>query len=179
MEKEWRFLDKKGREILIRPACPEDAEGILNSLVSVAQERSFILTEKVGRTVEEERKFIAELDHQHNLFLVAIHQGQVIGGLGAMQAGGGKHPKLQHVLEIGLHLIKDFREAGIGSQLLAYAIKWAQEQGFGKLNAQIFTTNRRSINLFAKMGFVEEGRRHRQYRIGAEYIDEVLMGLLL
>ncbi|AVX20725.1 MULTISPECIES: GNAT family N-acetyltransferase [Carboxydocella] len=179
MEREWRFIDQKGREIWLRPARPEDAEGILSSIASVARERSFILTENVGRTVEEEAKYIANLDTQHNLLLVALHEDKVIGGLGASQAGGGKYPKLQHVLEIGLHLVKDYREAGIGSQMLAYAIEWAKEKGFGKLTAQIFTTNRRSIHLFEKHGFQEEGRRKRQYRIGSEYIDEVMMGLLL
>jgi RimJ/RimL family protein N-acetyltransferase len=58
-------------------------------------------------------------------------------------------------------------------------VDWAQEHGFKKLSADIFTYNQRSLHLFSKAGFSEECVRRKQVRIGREYIDEVCMAKLL
>ncbi|MCL4442261.1 MAG: GNAT family N-acetyltransferase, partial [Firmicutes bacterium] len=95
------------------------------------------------------------------------------------QAEGGGNPQTAHVLDIGLHLIKTYRGLGVGSRMLQYAVEWAGERGFKKLEASIFTLNQRSLGLFSRAGFNEEGTRRKQYRIGNEYIDEVITGKVL
>lgn len=179
METVVKFICQNGQEVTLRPAVPEDAHQIIDTINSVAQERSYILTDKFKKSEIEEREYIANLNTEKNLLLVAEVDGQVIGGLGAHQASGGRHFKTAHVCEIGLHLIKPYRERGIGSKMLEYAIEWAKAKGYKKLDACIFTSNKRSLNLFRKFGFVVEGKRMKQFRIGNEYIDEVIMGKIL
>ena len=101
------------------------------------------------------------------------------GCLAALQADAGLREQTSHILHVGLHLREAYRGLGIGSEMLAYADIWARERGFKKLEASIFTTNKRSLDLFIKAGFVEEGIRRQSVRVGKEYIGEVLMGKVL
>jgi RimJ/RimL family protein N-acetyltransferase len=179
MELVTQFICQNGQEITLRPAVPEDASEIIETINSVALERSYILTEQFKKTELEEKQYIAEMDTTKNLLLVAVADGKVIGGLGAHQASSGRHFKNAHVCEIGLHLIKPYREQGIGAKMLEYALEWARDYGYKKLDACIFTSNKRSLYLFRKFGFVVEGKRAKQFRIGNEYIDEVIMGKIL
>lgn len=179
METEIKFICQNGQEVTLRPAVPEDACQIIETINSVAMERSYILTDQFKKTEQDEREYIVGLDTDKNLLLVAQVDGRVVGGLGAHQASGGRHFKTAHVCEIGLHLIKPYREQGIGSKMLEYAIEWAKTHGYKKLDACIFTSNKRSLNLFRKFGFAVEGKRAKQFRIGNEYIDEVIMGKIV
>jgi RimJ/RimL family protein N-acetyltransferase len=47
------------------------------------------------------------------------------------------------------------------------------------LEASIFTGNKRSLHLFNRAGFTEEGVRKLRVRVGNDYLDEVLVGKIL
>lgn len=179
MEEVRKYLARSGEEITIRPAEPEDSCEIIDTIRSNALERSYVLMEQYGRNVASERAYISELDRRKNLLIVAAAGVEVVGCLAALQADEGSREETAHILHVGLHLKEIYRGVGIGSQMLGYAIEWAQEAGFKKLEASIFTTNKRSLKLFSKAGFTEEGVRQKRIRIGREYIDEVLMGKVL
>ena len=60
------------------------------------------------------------------------------------------------------------------------AIGLAREQGLHKLSLEVFAHNTAAIALYRKCGFVEEGRRTRQYRrASGELWDSIVMGLAL
>ncbi len=179
MQKEKKFTAKNGIEILIRPANPDDSCAILNTVRSNAMERSYVLMEQYGKNVDAEKEYISGLDPKGNLLVVATAEGVAVGCLAALQADAGMRPETRHILHIGLHLSEPFRGQGIGHRLLEYAIEWAAANGFKKLEANIFTTNRRSLSLFSKAGFVEEGVRKNSIRIGSNFVNEVLMGKML
>lgn len=170
---------KKGDEITIRPAGPEDSCEIIDTIRSSAKERSYVLMEQYGLEIASEIKYISDLDRLHNLLIVASIGVEVVGCLAALQADGGKRAEKAHILNVGLHIREAYRGMGIGSLMLAYAIDWARETGFKKMEASIFTTNKRSIKLFSNAGFTQEGVRGHGIRIGAEYVDQVLMGKIL
>jgi L-amino acid N-acyltransferase YncA len=142
-------------------------------------ERSYVLMEHYGKDVEAEREYISGLDSAKNLLIVAATGEEVVGCLAALQADGGRRPETTHILHVGLHLREAYRGLGIGRYLLDYAINWAVEKGFKKLEANIFTTNKHSLGLFTKAGFAEEGVRKNRIQVGRELINEVLMGKLL
>ena len=82
--------------------------------------------------------------------------------------------------EIGMAVARDWRGRGVGSALLAAAIKWARERGLHKLGLGVFAHNTAAIGLYLKFGFVEEGRRIKHYRrANGDLWDSVEMGLLL
>jgi L-amino acid N-acyltransferase YncA len=179
MDKVKRATAKNGLEITIRPATPDDSCAIINTVRSNAVERSYVLMEQYGKDPESEREYIGELDAKKNLLIVAETGSAVVGCLAALQADAGKRPETSHILHVGLHLLEAFRGLGIGRTLLDYSIEWAREAGFKKLEANIFTTNKRSLSMFQKAGFQEEGVRQNRIRIGTDFINEVLMGKIL
>jgi L-amino acid N-acyltransferase YncA len=169
------FLARNGEEIIIRPAEPADSDQLADALRSSSSERSYVLMEQYGKDSDAAEKYISEIDRQKNMLFVATAAGKVVGGLAALQADGGKRPHSAHILNVGLHLIENYRGLGIGTRMLEHIIEWARDHGYRKLSANIFTTNKRSLHLFAKAGFSEECIRKKQIRIGREFIDEICM----
>jgi len=105
--------------------------------------------------------------------LVAVAGGVVVGSVhvDASRHGFG---------EIGMAVAREWRGRGVGSALLAAAIEWARERGLHKLSLSVFAHNTAAIGLYRKLGFVEEGRRVKQYRRSSgELWDAIEMGLLL
>ena len=179
MQETWKFSAKNGEEIMLRPAMPEDAADIVHTVKSASPERSYVLMEQYGKDPVSEKEYISGLDRQKNLLLVALSGKTVVGSLEGLQADGGQRPQTAHILKIGLHLTEAYRGLGIGSEMLRYATEWSGERGFKKMEASIFTTNKRSLHLFGRAGFDEECKRRKQFRVGNEFIDEVCMGKLL
>ena len=179
METERKFKAKNGQEMTIRPAQTGDSCAIIDTVRSNANERSYVLMEHYGKDVDSEKEYISELDGTKNLLIVAETDGEVVGCLAALQADGGKRPETTHLIHLGLHLREAFRGLGIGTHLLDYAVTWAVEKGYKKLEANIFTTNKHSLGMFTKAGFAEEGVRKNRIQVGRELINEVLMGKVL
>jgi RimJ/RimL family protein N-acetyltransferase len=173
------FKTKNGEEITIRTAGCEDASRLIDVIKTNAPERSYILMEHYGKSPAAVQEYICGMDFTRNLLLVAVAEDEVVGALSAVQMDQGKRPQTEHILKIGLHLAPAYRGLGIGSEMLNYSVAWARERGFKKLEANIFTTNKRSLHVFERAGFVSEGTRLKRIRIGKEYIDEVLMGKIL
>ena len=171
------FSHRNGEEITLRPAEPDDAESIIKALKSFAPERSYVLMEQFAKGVDAEREYISKLSRNNNLLLVgAAGDNLIIGILEAIQSDGGQRPETAHVLNIGLHLIEEFRGLGIGSRMLKYTEEWAREHEFRELETSVFTTNKRSLNLFRKAGFLNECTKVKRIRIGNEFVDEVSIG---
>lgn len=174
-----KFMAKNGETVTLRLAGCQDAEEIISVIKTNAPDRSYVLMEHYGTKSESVKKYICSMDFEKNLLIVAATDRAVVGALSGIQMDRGKSPQTAHILNIGLHIIPAYRGLGIGSQMLVYAINWAIERRFKKLEANIFTTNKKSLHLFERAGFIEEGMRHKRIRIGNQYIDEVLLGKIL
>jgi ribosomal protein S18 acetylase RimI-like enzyme len=82
--------------------------------------------------------------------------------------------------EIGMAVTREWRGRGVGSALMVAAIEWAREQGLHKLSLSVWPHNAAAIALYRKCGFVEEGRRIKQFRRQSGELWDILdMGLLL
>ncbi len=173
------FPANNGENITLRLAGCRDAEEIISVIRTNAPDRSYVLMEHYGTRAETVKQYICSMDLEKNLLIVAATDRAVVGALSGIQMDSGKRPETSHILLIGLHMIQEYRGKGIGSKMLSFAVDWATKRGFKKLEADIFTTNRRSLHLFERAGFVEEGTRQKRIRIGKQYIDEVLMGKIL
>jgi len=179
MDQVKTFKAKNGEEIILRPGECDDSCGILDTIRSTALEHSYILMDHYGKKIESEKQYISGLDRSKNLFMVAVAGDNVVGCLAALQADAGQLESTAHILHVGLHLRESYRGLGMGSEMLAYAEAWALERGFKKLEASIFTGNKRSLHLFNRAGFAEEGVRKIRVRVDNNYLDEVLVGKIL
>lgn len=160
-------------KVVFRPARPDDAPAIIAAVRSSAEERSYVLMEVYGKDAAAQRDYIARLDPLHNLFLVATVGDEVVGILALLDAP--LCASTSCALAVGLHLLQRWRGRGIGSAMLRYALRWAKEHGYQRLEADIFTTNQRSLHLFSKAGFREEACRRRAVMVGSQQINEVIL----
>jgi ribosomal protein S18 acetylase RimI-like enzyme len=153
--------------IEVRPARDEDRVPLALIFAAVAEERDGIATEPPVDV--EERAKSWDLDGM----LVAVAGEEVVGSLHVDRSKHGFG-------EIGMAIARDWRGRGVGSQLLAVAIDRAREQGLHKLSLSVWPHNAAAIALYRKFGFVEEGRRVKQFRrANGELWDVLDMGLLL
>jgi RimJ/RimL family protein N-acetyltransferase len=151
----------------IRPGRDEDRIPLALVFAAVAEERDGIGTEPPVDV--DARAASWTLDGT----IVAVAGGEVIGSIhvDASRHGFG---------EIGMAIAREWRGRGVGSALMAAAIEWARERGLHKLSLGVFAHNAAGIALYRKFGFVEEGRRIKQYRRqSGELWDSLEMGLLL
>lgn len=151
----------------VRPALDDDRMSMAVMFAAVAEERDGIATEP---PVDVEARAAAwALDGT----FVAVAGTDVVGSihLDASRHGFG---------ELGMAVAREWRGRGVGSALMAAGIDWAQGRGLHKLCLSVFAHNDAGIALYRKFGFVEEGRRVKQYRRrSGELWDTIEMGLLL
>jgi len=151
----------------IRPARDDDRLQLALQFAAVAEERDGIATEPPVDV--EARAASWTIDGT----LVAVAGAEIIGSLVL-------EPSRHGFGEIGMAVAREWRGRGVGSALLAAAIEWARDRGLHKLSLGVFAHNTAAIELYRKFGFVEEGRRIKQYRrASGELWDAVEMGLLL
>jgi RimJ/RimL family protein N-acetyltransferase len=154
-------------EVKIRPSCEDDRLPLATLFAAVAEEPGGIATEPPVDVEARAATWRLEGD------LVAEVAGEVVGQIhvDATPHGFG---------EIGMAVAREWRGRGVGSALMAAAIDWARAEGLHKLCLSVFAQNEAAIGLYRKFGFVEEGRRAKQYRRrSGELWDTVEMGLLL
>jgi RimJ/RimL family protein N-acetyltransferase len=154
--------------IEVRPMRDEDRLATARIYADVAAERNAIGAEPPVDIEARAASWTIEGG------FVALLDGRIVGSLSVQ-------PVYYHGYgEIGMHVASDARGQGVGSALMEAAIAWARAQGLHKLSLSVWPHNTRAIALYEKFGFVEEGRRVKQYRRkSGELWDTIDMGLLL
>ena len=84
---------------------------------------------------------------------------------------------MRHTGKLEIMIDRHARGHGIGRVLMEACMQWAKfNPSIEKLGLSVFTTNARAIHLYEEMGFKEEGRRAREYKMrDGSYRDDVLM----
>ena len=163
-------------DIKIRPATLDDAEGVLEVLNSVVQERKYSSFDRI-LTVEEERQFIASLGERSGLFVAEL-EGRIIG-FQTIEPFAAYTPAMDHVGIMGTFVHADFRGQGIGRQLAGASFKFAQEKGYEKAVIYVRASNKAAQEFYQKLGFVPKGTLEKQVKIDGEYEDKVFMEMFL
>jgi RimJ/RimL family protein N-acetyltransferase len=171
---------KNDVRLTLRRAEPRDAEQLLVFIEQVAAESENITfgPGEFGLSVEEERVFLEKnAEAPGSLYLIAEVAGEIAGTL---TFSTGKRPRLQHAGEFGMTVLRTYWNLGIGSQMLAYLIEWARQSGsIRKINLRVRVDNLPAIHLYEKYGFVQEGRRTREFYLHGQLVDVYMMGLQL
>jgi RimJ/RimL family protein N-acetyltransferase len=146
-----------------------DARAMAELFAAVAEERDGIATEPPVEVEERAAQFARTAAGT----VVAVADGRVVGMLHVDVSRHGFG-------EFGMLVDRDWRGRGVGSALLQATVEWARGHGLHKLCLEVFAQNSAAIALYRKYGFMEEGRRTKQYRRDSgELWDSIVMGLLL
>ncbi|WP_202076767.1 GNAT family N-acetyltransferase [Caldalkalibacillus salinus] len=164
-------------QVKIRRAQPTDVRALIDLFRSVMLEEKYLLTtyEEFSLTEEKARQWVQQANYPSSDIILIVEKGSEI--IGSLDFTLGQKTRLRHLGTIGMCVHKEWRGRGVGSQLLALFLAWAEEQPtLEKICLEVFSTNKEAIQLYEKHGFVIEGIRKEQVKMKSEYIDLVTMG---
>lgn len=169
-----RFTTKDGREVVLRTPRWEDLDDLTEFINSLVEEGADIArNQKVTREQEAEwlGRRLARSEKGEQLSLVAEVDGKVVANSEITKRGGYS----MHVGGLGIAIRKGYRDIGIGTETLRTLISQAKMMGLKMLVLTAFSTNKRAIHVYEKVGFIETGRRPKLFYKNGKYIDEVVM----
>ncbi len=146
---------KDGRKALLRSPKEEDIEGALEYLRVSAGETDFLMRypEECGKyTYENEKAFFESANADPNkAVLLCIVDGKVAGNC---DIDFRSAIKVRHRASIGIALISEFWNLGIGTKMFHEMIRIAKEHGdVTQLELGFVEGNSRARALYEKMGF--------------------------
>jgi RimJ/RimL family protein N-acetyltransferase len=170
---------KNGELVTIRECEPLDAEEFLQTAKTyIKDSEEFLITEdNFNPTIDHEVKYIRSfMESENSLLLIATHNDKILGNL---DIRGGQRTKVRHTAVIGMGMLKEWRNIGLGTLLMECVINWARENPLLEiLWLQVFASNAAGISLYKKMGFEISGRQTDFIKIQDEtYTDNITMDL--
>ena len=167
---------KDGREVLLRSPEKADAQGLLDYMRVTSGETHFMARypEECTADVQWEYDFLDRITpHPKDFMIVAILDGELVGGCSVMAVSS--HLKTRHRGSLGIS-IKQKAWGGLGTAMIEAALRQAKENGFEQVELGVFEDNPRARHLYEKLGFQEQGRTLRAFRLkDGTYRDEIQM----
>ena len=160
--------------ITVRAAEPSDWDAIRETMM---QPRAQAGTLQVPHTsLEVFRKRAADLPAGDHM-LVAEVDGKVVGNAGLH--GFPRHPRMKHVVALGITVHDDYHRQGVGSALMRAAIdladNWLQ---YKRIELTVYVDNVGAIALYQKFGFDIEGTKRSYAFRNGEFVDALDMARL-
>ena len=164
---EVRFKLRDGREALLRSPKEEDVESTLEYLVVSAGETDFILRypeECRKYTPEGEKKLFEQKNESSNeAMIMCVVDGKVVGNC---EISFFKGMKTKHRASIGIALISEFWNQGIGTKMFEEMIRLAENrEDVLQIELEFVEGNARARHLYEKMGFRITGVRPNAIRL--------------
>lgn len=167
---------KNNQSVLIREAVPQDAENLLNCLKTYIPQSDYIpkFEHEIKLTVEQEKTWIDSFRaNENSLLLVAEYEDKIIGNI---DLTGNQREAMKHTAVIGMGMLKEWQNIGLGTALLSAAINWAVKSNLLEiLWLQVYTENTLGLNLYKKMGFIENGIVKNFFKHNNKYFDNLTM----
>ena len=114
------------------------------------------------------------------IFNVAVcDEGGLVLGFQSVEPLSKSDPALRHVGEISTFVSLTSHRQGIGRGLACATLEGARKQGFLKIIAAIRADNPEAVSFYRDQGFKLIGTARKHALVSGEYLDEVLMELLI
>ncbi|MBR3978940.1 MAG: GNAT family N-acetyltransferase [Oscillospiraceae bacterium] len=155
--------------ITIEKATCADAAEILRYLKQIGAETDNLTfgAEGLPFTTESEAAYIRQMENSCDaIMLLAKENGKIVG-----DASLSRLPRrMKHRGDLGVSVLKEYWNRGIGSQLLLEIINFAKENAFEVIDLQVRSDNLPAIHLYEKFGFKKIGMHPVFFKIGDEEI---------
>jgi L-amino acid N-acyltransferase YncA len=163
--------------VTIRRGAADDAPSILAVWHAIVAEKVYSAID-YPFTLEQEREYLKSLSAHEGVFLAETAERQVIG-FQSLDQWTKLFRSMDHVGQLGTHILREWRGRGVGKQLAAHTLAFARSAGYEKLVIYVRGSNRGAQVFYAGLGFVSCGRLTRQVKIDGEHDDDVLMEMFL
>ena len=156
--------------VTIEKATCEDAAEILQYLKQIGAETDNLTfgAEGLPFTTESEAEYINQIENSCDaIMLIAKENGKIVG-----DASLSRLPRrMKHRGDLGVSVLKECWNKGIGSQLLLEIINFAKENSFVVIDLHVRSDNLSAIRLYEKFGFKKIGMHPAFFKIGSEEIS--------
>lgn len=156
-----------------------DAEAYLQLLRRVEAESPYALLEPGERntSIREQQDEITHILARENQAIFVVEDGPtLVGWIGAF---GEPYRRVSHSVLVGVGILAEYQQLGIGTWLFEALEKWARHQRIHRLELLVQTGNKAGIALYQKMGFQIEGTKRESYVLNGAYVDEYLMAKII
>lgn len=168
------FVAKDGKKVVLRTSSWKDLNQLLHFINSLVEEDTFILMNK-RKTLREEKVWLKEkikrMGTGEGVSIVAEINRKIVGHC-EIKPSTERSP---HVGEIGMAILKEYRDIGIGKRMLQELIKIGKKMKFKFLFLGVFEVNKVGLKLYEKFGFKEVARLPKFFMYKGRYIDDILM----
>ncbi|HET6245676.1 MAG: GNAT family N-acetyltransferase [Bacteroidetes bacterium] len=172
---------KNNKVVSIRECCCEDAEGLIKTIKEYLSDSECVPLEpdEFNPSIDQESQWIQSfIENDNSLFLIAIYGKQIIGNI---DLKGNQRRALKHTAAIGMGMLKEWRNTGLGTALMDCSINWAKQNSLLELLwLQVYGNNSAGISLYKKAGFKENGVQEKFFKNQKNsYFDNITMTLAL
>lgn len=126
---------------------------------------------------EEMLRRVHELFAERTLFQwgIALRESDEVVGTATLLSISSEHARA----ELGFALRRDLWRRGLVGEAVSALIGFAfRTLGLGRLEADVDPRNQASIRVLERLGFRREGFLRQRYRVGGEWQDAAVYGLL-
>lgn len=173
-------MGKMAIPYIIREARAADGEQLRQLALELASEPGIM----IGYSVDEVRsaQMYSDIADHHaqsdNSLLLVVEADEKI--VATLNCSGGERKICRHVATLGISIKAPFRRQGLGTKLIQRAYNWASDSGIIKrIELIVFRNNVGAIKLYKKFGFEVEGIKKKASLYKEDYVDDVIMALLL
>jgi len=144
---------KDGRTAVLKSPCVEDAEKLLNYIKKASSETDFLLRypEEWNITVEQEEAWVNRIRSSPDTLGITCYINSEVAGNCEISFKSGM--KTSHRANIGIAILKDYWNLGIGSAMFEELVAAAQNRGTEIMELDFVEGNDRARHLYEKFGF--------------------------
>lgn len=166
------FTSKKGNVVVFRYPSKEDFADMYSFACDIGAEDTTVTLDQAPSEEEEHTFFdtmIRNIEKNEAVYVMAYVSG-VFAGNGRVNRGKYRHT---HVGSIGISLRSQYRDEGIGTELMRSLIVEAKKMSLRLLTLSCFEINARALHMYEKLGFKRVGVTPGAIAFKGDYIGEV------
>ena len=149
---------KNGKEVLIREACTEDAQTMIQFYNVVGGQTNYLSFGKDGFTMSlpEYENFLEKSKAENNSIVLIAEIDKVLVSIATITSS--QKQRSEHVGTLGIVIAEEHCGFGLGRILMDQLISWAALNGVTKkITLTTRDDNATAIELYKKVGFEIEG----------------------
>ena len=151
------IITKSGKKLTVRLPEQTDLNQVLTYINDLIAEDTYIIMSGEPVTEAEEKNYLTGLIKSINsqeAVCLYVFDGDKLVANGQIKK---RVRRLSHLGDFGITVAKEYRQDGVGSQLMSILLEEAKTIGVKIVTLEVFSNNDRACYVYKKMGFTEFG----------------------